>query len=125
MHNQFMPQTAQIQLAGFLSKYTPEIARLTTGVLAALRTQLPPSVELVYENYNALVIGFGPTERPSEAVLSVAVYPRWVSLFFLQAKNLTDPKRILLGKGTIARHVRLDTPGKLNDPDVRSLIAEA
>jgi hypothetical protein len=82
-------------------------------------------VELVYENYNALVIGFGPTERPSEAVLSVAVYPRWVSLFFLQAKKLTDPKKILLGKGTNARHVRLDTPGELNDPDVRSLIAEA
>jgi len=40
---------------------------------------------MVYDNYNFLVIGFSPTERPSEAIFSIAMSPRRVSLCFLQA----------------------------------------
>jgi hypothetical protein len=41
--------------------------------LAKMRARLPGAVELVYDNYNALAIGFGPTERTSEAVFSIEV----------------------------------------------------
>jgi hypothetical protein len=34
------------------------------------------AIELVYDNYNALVIGYGPTERASDALIFLAVYPR-------------------------------------------------
>ena len=47
---------------------------------------------------NALAIGFGPTERASEAIFSIAVFPRWVSLFFLQGAGLPDPDGILQGE---------------------------
>jgi hypothetical protein len=40
-----------------------------------------PWAELVYDNYNALAIGFGQTERVSDVIFSIAVYPRWVGLF--------------------------------------------
>ena len=39
---------------------------------------------MVYDNYNALVVGFGPSERASEAVVSLAIFPKWVTLCFLQ-----------------------------------------
>jgi hypothetical protein len=45
------------------------------------------------------VIGFGPRERPSEALFSVVVYPRYVSLAFLTGTTLTDPERMLRGDG--------------------------
>ncbi len=49
------------RLAGFIAKYTPEVQSVATAVLAKLRARLPGAVELVYDNYNALAIAFGPT----------------------------------------------------------------
>jgi len=35
---------------------------------------------MVYDNYNGLVIGFGPTERASQGIVSLTIFPRWVTL---------------------------------------------
>ncbi|HET8966446.1 MAG TPA: hypothetical protein VFN20_09540, partial [Candidatus Acidoferrum sp.] len=61
--------TAQQQFASFLRKYDPVIAAEAKKVLAKLRKLVPNAVEMVYDNYNALVIGFCPGKRPSEAIL--------------------------------------------------------
>jgi hypothetical protein len=113
------------QLAAFLAKFTPEIAAQTEAILVRMRTRLPHALELVYDNYNALAIGFGPNERASEAILSIAVFPRWVSLFFLQSKGLPDPTGILQGKGNVARHIVLPNPSALDEPAIQALIEEA
>jgi hypothetical protein len=90
-----------------------------------MRKQAPGAVELVYDNYNALVIGFGPSERASQAILSIALYPRWVNLFFLQGARLSDPQRLLKGEGTRVRHVVLEDASVLDAPAVKALIARA
>lgn len=38
------------QLAGFIAKYDPAVARLTLATRAALRKRLPTAIELVYDN---------------------------------------------------------------------------
>ncbi|MGO9340705.1 MAG: hypothetical protein ACLPY1_24790 [Terracidiphilus sp.] len=116
---------AEKQLALFLAKYAPEIADLAEDIRGEMRKLYPTALELVYDNYNGLVIGYCPTERPSEAIFSIVLYPKWVSLFFLQAKGLTDPDRILCGSGTIARHIVLPSAAALHLPEVRSLMKEA
>lgn len=113
------------QLASFIAKYDPEVASLAEAILTKMRRLYPTALELVYDNYNALAIGFGPSERASEAIFSIALFPRWVSLFFLQAKGLPDPDKILLGSGSVARHVRLPSPATLDEPAVRDLMQEA
>src|SRR5262245_66629702 len=94
-------------LAAFLSKHSHAIRQLAGTALDRLRHLIPGAVEMVYDNYNALVIGFGPTERPSEAVISIALYPRWINLFFLNGIELKDPGKILKGSGKYVRHVVL------------------
>jgi len=113
------------QLASFLEKFTPEIASLTRALLAKMRTAYPTALELVYDNYNALAIGFSPTEKASHAIFSIAVYPRWVSLFFLQAKGLRDPHKLLQGSGSVAKHIRLASASALEDAAVRDLMMQA
>jgi hypothetical protein len=113
------------QLASFIAKYTPEIASLAEAILTKMRGLYPTAIEMVYDNYNALVVGFCPTERPSEAIFSVVLYPKWVSLFFLQAKGLRDPDGLLQGSGSVARHIVLPSPATLDDPSVRALMEEA
>ncbi|MDQ2970626.1 MAG: DUF1801 domain-containing protein, partial [Acidobacteriota bacterium] len=55
----------------------------------------------------------------------IAVYPRWVSLFFLHGAELSDPQRVLRGGGKKARHVVLETAAVLDSPAIRALIAQA
>jgi len=119
------PTTEELELAGFLAKYTPEIAARAEVILAKMQRLYPTAVELVYDNYNALAIGFAPSEKTSEAIFSIAVYPRWVSLFFLQAKGLVDRGKLLKGSGSVARHIVLTTPELLDDPGVVELMEQA
>lgn len=120
-----MSESARKRLAGFLSRYDPELAALARAALAKVRRRVPGARELVYDNYNALVIGFGPTERASDAILSIALYPRWVSLFFLRGASLSDPQGLLKGEGTRVRHVVLKDAAVLDEPGVRRLISQA
>jgi hypothetical protein len=117
--------TPKQQLEFSIGKYTPEIAGLARQALAKLRERLPGAIEFVYDNYNALAIGFGPTERPSDAVFSVVLYPRWVLLYFLRGASLPDPARRLKGGGTIGRHLVLHDVATLDDPQVMALMDEA
>lgn len=117
--------SAAKQWDGFLARFNPEIVALVKASLARMRKRLPGAVEMVYDNYNALVIGFGPSDRASEAVFSLAIYPRWVNLFFLQGARLEDPKRLLQGKGNVVRHILLDDPKLIDDPAVSGLMSRA
>jgi hypothetical protein len=118
-------EQAEQQLESFIAKFTPEVAALTRSILAAMRVRYPTAIELVYDNYNALAIGFGPSEKTSQAIFSIAVFPRWVSLFFLQGKQLPDPEGILQGSGNVARHIRLPSGGRLDELSVKNLMKEA
>lgn len=110
------------QLDSFLAKYDPRIAKEARLVLARMRKLTPGALEMVYDNYNALVIGFLPNDRPSDAILSIAVMPKWVSICFLQGAGLPDPEKRLKGSGNIARHIRLESVKDLDDPVVLDLI---
>jgi hypothetical protein len=114
------------QLDGFLARYTPGIAAEAVAAIDRLRAQVPRgAVEMVYDNYNALVVGFGATERASEAVLSIAVMPRWVTLCFLQGAGLPDPHGLLRGSGNVVRSIRLAGPADVDRPEVRELVSLA
>lgn len=114
------------QLERFMAKYTPEIAAEGRVALRTLRGLVPGAIEMVYDNYNFLVVGFSPTERPSDAVLSLVFAPRWLSVCFLQnGPKLQDPHKLLRGSGNVVRNVRLLSAGDLGNPAVKGLISQA
>jgi hypothetical protein len=115
----------QSELDGFLAKFLPEVAALARSLLAAMTVRIPGAQILVYDNYNALAIGFSPSEKAGQAVLSLAVFPRWVTLCFLQGAGLPDPHALLKGEGSRVRHVRIETREKLDDPRIQALIDAA
>ena len=113
------------QWDGFLARFDPPIVAQVKGALTRMRKRVPGAVELVYDNFNALVIGFGATDRASDAIFSLAIYPRWVNLFFLQGARLEDPNELLQGSGNAVRHILLSDPKRIDDPGVRDLIDRA
>jgi len=116
---------AERQLAAFIRKFSPVDQRLIRSVRAALRKRFPTANELVYDNYNFFVIGYSPTERPSDAIVSMAARANGVGLCFIHGARLPDPDKVLLGSGSQTRFVRLDSPQVLERPEVKALVAAA
>ena len=120
-----MTDTAQKQLAGFFARYDPKIAKLGRDLFRRMQARLPGAVSMVYDNYNALAIGFGAEEKMKATPLSIALYPRWTNLFFLMGARLPDPHGLLKGKGSIVRSIRIDSLDQLDDPRIDTLITAA
>ena len=116
---------AQRQLDNFIDKFTPHVAALARALLEKMKARIPGAQILVYDNYNALAIGFCRNDKAGQAILSLAVMPQWVTLCFLWGKSLPDPHKLLKGEGTRVRNVRLHTPEAFDDPRIEALIAEA
>ena len=113
------------RIAAFVDKYTPMIATQLRDARQRLRARFPRGVEMVFDNYNALVFGIGPTDQSRDSFISIAGYPKWVTLFFLNGADLHDPDGLLEGDGKQVRGIRLKTAADLDSPAVAALIAQA
>jgi hypothetical protein len=120
-----MPEDATNQLNGFIAKFHPAMAKLICQCRAAMRKRFPTANELVYDNYNFFVIGYGPTERPSDCVVSLAANSKGMNLNFLYGSQLPDPHKILQGSGSQNRFLRLEGAATLSKPEVRKLLTLA
>jgi hypothetical protein len=50
--------TPRQQLESFLDRYTEEVAGAARRALRHMRRRVPGATEMVYDNYNALAVGF-------------------------------------------------------------------
>ena len=119
------PRGAEARLAQFVAKFSPEHQRMIRAVRKRLRERFNGAYELVYDNYNFFVIGYSPTERPSDGIVSMACGANGVGLCFIHGAKLPDPTGILEGSGKQTRFIHLDTPDLLGRADVEALIAAA
>jgi hypothetical protein len=117
--------SAQDQLRAFIAKFSPADQRLIRAVRSAVRKRLPTANELVWDNYNFFVIGYSPSERPTDSIVSIAARANGVGLCFIHGASLPDPKGLLLGSGSQTRFIRLESASRLSHPDVEALIQTA
>ena len=113
------------QLAGFIDKFEPSMAKRIRACRAVLRKRLPSANEIVYDNYNFFVIGYSPTERPSDTIVSLAAGASGVGLSFYHGATIADPYKLFLGSGVQNRFIRLESEKRLSDPQVAALIDAA
>ena len=118
-------EDAERQLKTFIEKFAPKDQRLIRAVRSAMRKRLPTANELVWDNYNFFVIGYSPTERPTDSIMSIAARADGVGLCFIQGAGLPDPQKLLLGSGKQTRFIRLESASRIANPDVEALIAAA
>jgi hypothetical protein len=118
--------TAEEQLAAFIAKFAPPNQRLIRALRASLRRRLPGAHELVYDNYNFLVIAYSPTEKTGDSCFSIGADKHGASLFFgYNGTRIDDPKRLLQGTGARNRFLRLVSAVTLTEPAVSALIDSA
>ncbi len=122
---QAAPVDAEKQLKGFVEKFEPRHQFLIRAVRKALRKRFPTAYELAYDNYNFFVIGYSPSERPSDSIVSIVAGANGVGLCFIRGASLPDPKKILLGSGSQTRFIRLESADVLTRPKVEALVSAA
>lgn len=120
-----MTDTPAKQLSGFIAKFDPAVAKLVQACLPVLRRRFSTAVELVYDNYNALAIGWTPNGRTSEVIVSLAVYASGVNLYFMYGARLKDPHKLLQGSGNQGRFIRLQSASQIEERNVAALLDEA
>lgn len=123
-----MPKAANTpakQVDAFIDKFDPEVAKLIRSCRAAMRKRLPTANEIVYDNYNFFVLGYGPNERPSHCIVSLACSKKGVGLAFLYGRSLPDPHHLLLGNGSQTGFIHLPSAVTLREPAVEALLQAA
>ena len=116
---------AEKQLSSFIDKFEPKHRVLIRAVRKALRQRFPTAHELAYDNCNFFIIGYGPTERPSDCIVSVAAASNGVGLCFIRGASLPDPKKTLLGSGKQTRFLWLESASVLERSEVQALLTAA
>jgi hypothetical protein len=119
------PTLTNAQLAAIIDARPADMAKLTKAVLARVRERIPGSIEMVYDKKNSLVIGFCSAERASNVINSIAVYSKWINLYFFEGDTLPDPEGLLQGTGSMVRSIRVTDAAELDRPAVKALMAEA
>ena len=119
------PAEAEKRVKGFIAKFEPSHQTLIRAVRRALRRRFPTAYELAYDNYNFFVLGYGPTERPSDCIVSMAAGASGVGLCFIRGASLPDPDKVLLGSGKQTRFIRVESVDVLARPEVEALIVAA
>jgi hypothetical protein len=118
-------KSPESELKSFIDKFEPTNQRLIRAVRSALRKRFRTANELVYDNYNFFVIGYSPTERPSDAIISIAAGANGVSICFIHGARLADPHKLLNGSGKQTRFLRLESATDLKRPRVDALLDQA
>jgi hypothetical protein len=113
------------QLRSFIEKFAPPHQAIIHAARKKLRERFPTATELAYDNYNFFVIGFGPNDRPSDCIVTIAAAANGVGLCFVRGASLPDPKKVLLGSGKQTRFVRLPSANILEWPAVQTLLSVA
>lgn len=116
------PANVEKQLTSFIARFAPGHQAVIRAARRALRKRFPTATELVYDNYNFFVIGFGPNERPSDCLVSITGAANGVGLCFIRGATLPDPGKMLLGSGKQTRFIRLPSAKVLEQPEVQTLL---
>ena len=113
------------QIKNFLAPYPEYIRDLTLRIRDFIRDLYPKSNELIYDNYNALVFGYSPTDKAGDAFCSLALYSRHLNFGFLRGSELSDPKKLLKGKGSFYRYITLQTDEDMPVNYIKKILKES
>jgi hypothetical protein len=115
------------ELSKFLKTFPDDVKETALGLRRFIWELYPNANELIYDNYNAVALGWSLTDRLGDTFCSVGVMRRSlnVHLGFYWGSRIPDPRKILLGGGNQYRYILVTDLKKLPRVYVRQLIKEA
>lgn len=94
-------------LLKFIKPFGKEIVDKVLWLREFIWDQYPQTNELIYDNYNAVAVGWSPTDRVGHTFCSIAIgrSSKNIHFGFYWGSELSDPKKVLIGEGNQYRYI--------------------
>jgi hypothetical protein len=114
-------------LMKFLSPFSGEITEIVLWLREFVWDLYPESNELIYDNYNAVAIGWSPSDKVGETFCSIAVgrSSNNIHFGFYWGSKIADPEKLLLGKGNQYRYILVKNKKEFPAAYIKKLVEEA
>ena len=111
----------------FLKPFPPEVRENALWLRDFIWSLYPQANELIYDNYNALAIGWSPTDRVGHTFCSIAIGRTSFNIHcgFYWGSRLSDPEKKLLGEGNQYRYWLLKNKKDFPKTYIKKLMEEA
>lgn len=120
-----MAQSPPKELLKFLRPFDRGTRELALALRRVVLEEMAPCHENIYDAYNAVALGYGPTDRLSDGICHIAVYTKHVNLGFNRGALLDDPQGLLKGSGKWIRHITIKTLADLVRPEIKAYLRRA
>ena len=101
-----------------------KIIKLFTDLRDYILDIYPDSNELLYHTH-ALTTVFSISDKLSDAFCMIPIYTNHLNLGFNKGTLIHDPHKMLVGTGTLIRHIPVSAPAEYRNKKVRDLIKSA
>ncbi len=112
-------------LIKFLTPFDKKVQAIALKLREFVLDTFPNTNELIYDNYNALAIGYSLSDKQKEMFCHIAVYSKYVNIGFDYGVDIDDPKQLLKGTGNRIRHITVTDFETFQRGYVKSLIKQA
>ncbi|HEX8021953.1 hypothetical protein [Mucilaginibacter sp.] len=123
-----MPKEEVADLLFFMKTFPREVRERALWLRDFVWDLYPQANELIYDNYNALAVGWSPTEKMSHIFCSFALY-RGVNynthFGFYWGSELHDPQKMLIGEGKQYRYLLVNDIEAFPQQEIKKLVDEA
>ena len=113
------------ELKKFLAFYPANVQSLFLWLREFVWNAFPESNELIYDNYNALAVGWSVTDKLGHTFCSIAAFSEFVHFGFYWGSQIADPEKKLLGKGKQYRYIVIRDKNEFPKTYIRQLLKEA
>jgi len=114
-------------LLKFLKPFDQETKEIFFWLRDFIWTLYPDSNELIYDNYNALAVGWSPTDRVGHTFCSIALgrTSKNIHFGFYWGNEIADPEKKLLGQGNQYRYILVKTKSGFPKAYIKKLLKDA
>lgn len=122
-----MPKEEIKDLTKFLKQFPKEIKDLAFWLREFVWDLYPECNELIYDNYNAVALGWSPTDRVGHTFCSIAVGRTSYNVHFgfYWGSQIADPEKLLIGGGNQYRYILVKNKKDFPKTYIKKLLKEA
>jgi hypothetical protein len=122
-----MSKEQKSDLLKFLSASPEEKQKTVLWLRDFIWDQYPHCNELIWDNYNALALGWSPTDKLGHIFCSIAVYRtnQNIHFGFYWGNEIADPEKKLIGNGKQYRYFPVKDLNEFPKAYIKKLMKEA
>ena len=122
-----MSKDQSTKLLPFLQSFDADKKEIVLWLRDFAWSLYPQSNELIYDNYNAVAVGWSPTDRVGHTFCSIAIgrTSKNVHFGFYWGNEVSDPDKILLGNGNQYRYILVTDKKSFPKTYMTKLVKEA